>query len=136
MWIAVVILGLAQLVSFYMIVLLFLKAGRLKSIEERQQRIIQEMEDIISAYTLEIQHENERFFAALAEKNRPAAQAAGLADAAEEQQQIPEELLTEARAAADLQSKGFTVEEIAKAMKKGKTEVELMLKFNSKKSFA
>lgn len=123
-----------QLLSFYLIVLLFLRNARLQELEKRQERILDEMEDSMGAYLLEMQDENNRLLKRLEGRKPEAADKAGQA----EDKKTPAGLSAEGggsrrtEGAAVLYREGISIEEIARRLGIGKTEVELILKFQSK----
>jgi hypothetical protein len=178
--------------AIFAIILLYLRQNRLVESEKKQQRIITEIEEVFSAYLLELKEENEKFIQ-LMKADNPAPQKtapyretssresmnktqdteeASQTDKAprigkaiaynsamkayrspsesereeteriEQIEQVPdlEDLLIKTESAerpplgfneqvADLQKQGFSVEEIARRLNKGKTEIELLLKF-------
>ena len=58
--IVLVVLFISQLLTFYFLVILNSKISRYKEIEKRQEAIIREMDDAISAYLVEVKDENDR----------------------------------------------------------------------------
>lgn len=56
----IITLIIAQLISFYFIILLNTKVAKFKDLEVRQTQLIREMDDAISVYLLEIREENDR----------------------------------------------------------------------------
>ena len=59
--IVLVVLFISQLLTFYFLVILNSKISRYKEIEKKQEAIIREMDDAISAYLVEMKDENDRF---------------------------------------------------------------------------
>ena len=59
--IVLVVLFISQLLTFYFLVILNSKISRYKEIEKKQEAIIREMDDAISAYLVEVKDENDRF---------------------------------------------------------------------------
>ncbi|MGM7635815.1 DUF6115 domain-containing protein [Bacillus sp. Hm123] len=139
-------------VALFAIILLFLRQNRLFDLKNQQQKITQEMEGMMDAYLLEMKEENEKFIEQLSQK-APVNEAKP-SPVQEQERLIPN--LQRARAVkgykaasstsdhtpsakenpfedeiALLHKQGFTAEEIAKKLKKGKTEVELALKFSN-----
>lgn len=142
--------------SLFLIILLYLQLSKVKETEKHQQQMTEEMEQTFSAYLLEWKEENERFLKKLSDmtgnrskedvkKNHSIAQETSAKE--EElpdyfpnvgdvkdivdirQQAAPPSLADEAW---KLYEQGKTIEEIAKILKKGKTEIELLLKFRQK----
>ncbi|WP_088005951.1 DUF6115 domain-containing protein [Indiicoccus explosivorum] len=126
MLIAVIILFSMQALSFYLIVLLLLKNSRIKELEQRQEQIVEEMEYSLTAYLIEIKEENDRLLDRLETGKQEAQQSPVPAESAE-----PEKPAARTEAEA-LYLRGFTIEEIARQLGTGKTEVELLLKFRDK----
>ncbi|REK55067.1 MAG: hypothetical protein C6P36_13355 [Geobacillus sp.] len=143
-------------VSLFIIILLYLQLSKVKETEKRQQQMAEEMEQTFSAYLLEWKEENERFLKKLSDmannrsqeevKNHHSVVQATSANEKElpdyfpnvddvkdivdiRQQAAPPLLADEAW---KLYEQGKTIEEIAKMLKKGKTEIELLLKFRQK----
>lgn len=58
--IALVVLFSLQLISFFIIILLFSKISKFKDLEVRQDQLIREMDDVIGVYLLEMREENDR----------------------------------------------------------------------------
>ena len=58
--IILVVLFISQLLTFYFLVILNSKISRYKEIEKRQEAIIREMDDAITAYLVEVKDENDR----------------------------------------------------------------------------
>ncbi|KXZ14974.1 Swarming motility protein SwrB [Bacillus nakamurai] len=139
-------------VLLYAVIILYTRFSALKETERQQQNILEETENTLAAFLLELKEENER----LKDTRSPNA---GAADARDDTPQpaetlphpdIPdhiEALISEVERAendenkggrsfeeqvSDLYEQGFTPGEIAKRMKSGKTEIELFLKFRGK----
>lgn len=55
-----VVLFISQLLTFYFLVILNSKLSRYKEIEKKQEAIIRDMDDAISAYLIEVKDENDR----------------------------------------------------------------------------
>ena len=58
--IVLVVLFISQLLTFYFLVILNSKLSKYKEIEKKQEAIIREMDDAISAYLVEVKDENDR----------------------------------------------------------------------------
>jgi hypothetical protein len=142
--------------SLFVIILLYLQLSKVKETEKRQQQMAEEMEQTFSAYLLEWKEENERFLKELSDMltNRTKADRKQSPSKVNEtstkeealpnyfpnvddvkdivdirHQAMPPSLVDEAW---KLFEQGKTIEEIAKILKKGKTEIELLLKFRQK----
>lgn len=139
--------------SLFIIILLYLQLTKIKEVEKRQAQMIEEMEQTVSAYFIEWKEENERFLQTLSktlqrrpsvkkeEKTEvpleqkesewsPLAHVDEMKDTVEIRASRPKPApLSLAEQAAKLYEEGKTIEEIAKTLKKGKTEIELLLKF-------
>ncbi|GMB08432.1 hypothetical protein EDD69_105201 [Thermolongibacillus altinsuensis] len=144
-----------HIVSFFLIILLFLKWAKVKEIEKRQAEMIREMETMMTSYLVEFKEENDRFVRQLASKQNhsrqnsrqnkkikqeepflPLPNIEAIEDRLEisvqdeHQEEPPVQELVEQ--AVRLQQQGKKLDEIAKILKKGKTEIELLLKFRQK----
>ncbi|OXB94532.1 hypothetical protein [Parageobacillus galactosidasius] len=141
--------------SLFVIILLYLQLSKVKETEKRQQQMAEEMEQTFSAYLLEWKEENERFLKELTDMltNRTKAdrkQSSSKADATSTKEEaLPnyfpnvddvkdivdirhQAMPSLVEEAWQLFEQGKTIEEIAKILKKGKTEIELLLKFHQK----
>ncbi|MBB3867866.1 hypothetical protein ETC01_02640 [Geobacillus sp. NFOSA3] len=141
--------------SLFVIILLYLQLSKVKETEKRQQQMAEEMEQTFSAYLLEWKEENERFLKELTDMltNRTKAdrkQSSSKADATSTKEEaLPnyfpnvddvkdivdirhQAMPSLVEEAWQLFEQGKTIEEIAKILKKGKTEIELLLKFRQK----
>ena len=58
--ILLVVLFISQLLTFYFLVILNSKLSKYKEIEKKQEAIIRDMDDAISAYLVEVKDENDR----------------------------------------------------------------------------
>jgi len=126
--------------TFFILIILHKKFKLAISVDEmkRQKR---EMEDLLSAYTVEMKEENERFLMQLNE--RFSSETAQVVSEKKEENHgrteeytlpLPEE---SERYEQSLQAKvfnlfqeGYTANDIAKKLNKGKGEIELLLKFH------
>lgn len=149
-------LFILQFVSFFLIALLFTRLSNAKDIEKQHEEFMKEMDDAVSAYLFEIKDENNRLIEELAitnETNRfikkeektpideipfsPRSTVSKSAVAKLYQQASPvketvesKNELTPQNQVLALSNAGKSIEEIAKQLGKGKTEIELMLKFH------
>ncbi|AIE59678.1 hypothetical protein [Bacillus methanolicus] len=57
----IIISLLLNLLAFLAIILLYLRQNRLSQMEKKQEKMIQEMEEVLSSYMLEMKEENEIF---------------------------------------------------------------------------
>lgn len=180
---ALVSLFTIQLISIFVIAILYSKVAKFKELEARQDYLVREMDDAIGAYLLEMREENDRLIKALRVANVQPASAAPVeerptepAQQSEVNQQTVEALLTEARTvvpktvATNVYNKhkehqqqaeqvlvskverqekapkelptfeqqvltyhkaGLSIEDIAKKTQRGKTEIELLIKFHA-----
>lgn len=150
---------LLHFVTFYLIIILFTKYRTIKQHEESQRKLLQEAEDALSLFLIEMKDENEKFLMQLQAK---------LGDQSEsimshtsshrtdehDEQDVPKHLenllqskediidMEEGDQEEDLRTKafrlkkeGYTLEEIAKKLNVGKTEIELFIKFNENDGF-
>jgi hypothetical protein len=152
----IIFLFILQLVSFYLIAMLYAKLGRVNELKKQQDVMMREMEDAVGAYLVEMKDENDRLLKELSTvkpseslstripENKPVAdsttplpsskivpkskavstykQVAAKLEVAEKEQSKEERAL-------ELSKSGYSIEEIAKRLSMGKTEVELLLKF-------
>lgn len=179
MGILVVILFVLQLLSFYFIVILYMKLSKFQDLERKQVQLIREMDDMVGAYLLEMREENDRLIEELSKTSPPVGKEEIHASSNETMssiQQVKENntfeldvkslvpkavmakaytkqqtftntnkdasLSTEStnmehqemsleKQVLQLAQQGQTAEEIAKVLQKGKTEIELLLKFHA-----
>jgi hypothetical protein len=150
-------LFILQLVSFFLIAILNARLSKLQDVERKQQVLMKEMDDAVSAYLFEIKDENNRLLKELS--RRPSSY-----EGIEVQSQSPQDELhfssrstvsktkvanlykqtlniadsevttipiTLKEQVDNLYSQGKSIEQIAKQLEKGKTEIELMLKFRN-----
>nr|MBO2504397.1 hypothetical protein [Bacilli bacterium] len=190
----IIILTISQLISFYLIFILNSKMSKFKDLESRQDKMMEEMENAISVYLLEIKEENDRFIHELTkiktsqQKSVLNLQAGTVPDPigkepveddlqknvvnldailptipkaiaknayiqqkknmAKEQENMPDVIANEKKGhklndemlqrdvslkdkVLALHQEGKSIEEIAKITQKGKTEIELLLKFQA-----
>jgi hypothetical protein len=174
--------------AIFAIILLYLRQNRLVEAEKKQERILNEIEEVFSAYLFELKEENEKFLELMTKKNRQKQPGGIEATATEAElreketetrpdkitpeiqqnrlgkgisyhaarkayQQNPEPVPTDLNDKIDMElpednveskelsfvdqvvymkKQGLTIEEIAKDLDKGKTEIELLLKFRQK----
>ena len=152
-----VVLFLLQLISFYFITLLNAKITKFKELENKQELVLAEIEDAFSAYIAEMKDENDRLLQEL--NNTKHVVAATTTDTETKKDLVQEapsfELpktfvskqlaansyiktasVTEKKVPVTIKEKVFyydnegkSIDEIAKMLQIGKTEVELFLKF-------
>jgi hypothetical protein len=169
-------------ISFFIIILLYYRLEQTRDIERKQTAMLKDMEDVLSAYIIEMKEENELFLHKVRQENQSQIQkqivpdentplSRGISNQSSintvepelseqdlssllpsyddpvdtkiirEQMEVMEhiskkeeenhmQLLPIGQQIKLLHNKGLAVEEIAKRLKKGKTEIELFLKFN------
>lgn len=162
-------LFILQVISFYIIALLYMKISKFNGLEKKQQKLMTEMDDAIGAYLSELKEENERLIEIIEKRqnNFPIhdqeeeVNPADVPAARKESKEKPitinhpsypvnialksyqtasatKDTLQEASTdlevddrtlAIRMHDEGKSIEEIAKRVGKGKTEIELMLKF-------
>ncbi|GLC87373.1 DUF6115 domain-containing protein [Lysinibacillus piscis] len=168
--ILITILFILQLLSFYFIVILNVKLAKFKDLENKQERLMREMDDTISMYLADMKDENDRLIQELQETTKPAKKVVNAQDEVaatdavvespalhnEPRLYVPKAVaanaytrqqhaqtqpsrssivqpevkeLTLEQKVIQLATQGKTSEEIAKELQKGKTEIELLLKF-------
>lgn len=69
--ILIIILIISQLICFYLIFILNAKISKFKDLEIRQDKLMEEMENTISVYLLEMKEENDRFIQELSKIKPP-----------------------------------------------------------------
>lgn len=67
----IILLIISQLISFFLIFILNAKIAKFKDLELRQDKLMEEMENAISVYLLEMKEENERFIDELTKLSKP-----------------------------------------------------------------
>lgn len=161
-------LFILQVISFYIIALLYMKISKFNGLEKKQQKLMAEMDDAIGAYLSELKEENERLIEIIEKRQNnfpiydqeeevnpadvPAARKESkeksitinhpsypvnialksyqTASATKDTQEATTDLEVDDRTLAiRMHDEGKSIEEIAKRVGKGKTEIELMLKF-------
>ncbi|MEM1498188.1 DUF6115 domain-containing protein [Bacillus velezensis] len=136
-------------VLLYAVIILYTRFSALKETERQQKKILEETENTLAAFLLELKEENERLEDAKSCQAPDAEDAEPLAEPKEEPD-IPdhmEKLISATERAesdenngahsfeervSELYEQGLTPAEIAKRMQSGKTEIELFLKFRGK----
>ena len=136
------------------VVVLYQRQNRFIEIERNQRKIQEESEEMLAAFLLELKEENKSFITqfqhspksnkqsddmqnepnAIVEQESPITAETYsrmlAAEVYENKQSEVETPKTFTQQVEDLSQKGLTSSEIAKQLKKGKTEVELLLKFH------
>lgn len=159
----IIFLVIAQCLSFYFIVLLNMKIAHFKEIEEKQQRMKDDMDDAIGAYLAEMKDENDRLIqemkmikrgsinnlSPITNKQDNAMYPESISEIAEEKEAVqknftmPQSYVKKAyqnkqsienkpeleEQVMHLYKKGLSISDIAKRVNRGKTEIELLLKF-------
>ncbi|ART76370.1 hypothetical protein B4U37_10090 [Sutcliffiella horikoshii] len=146
--------ALILLVIFF-IILLFIKLSRVQQLEQEYRTLIQEAEDTITSYVLELKEENNSFLQKLSNSNHDISHSDKQESFDAREDALTEadlkELLMQENVREDhketliaekpfeewnfkdqvkhLSENGLTSSEIAKKLNKGKTEIELLLKF-------
>ncbi|MDN4607438.1 hypothetical protein [Sporosarcina highlanderae] len=157
------LLFVLQMVSFYVIALLYMKISKFNNLEKKQERLMAEMDDAIAAYLSELKEENERLIHAIEKREEKVhlkvqeevkpARESKIVEKENEftivQPNIPVNVALKSyqnapttkktvnstpekndhHRALSMFDEGKTIEEIAKTLGKGTTEVELLLKF-------
>lgn len=137
-----IIFNIAAFLSIY---LLFLRQNRLISKEVQHEKTLNEIEQTFTGYLLEMKEENEQFLnqfekisqstpveaSAKNQSKEPVVSLKTARNLAHTAYKKPEKIpLSAKEQAKNMVDQGYSIEEVAKELKKGKTEVELMLKFN------
>lgn len=149
-------LFILQFVSFFLIALLFTRLSNAKDIEKQHEEFMKEMDDAVSAYLFEIKDENNRLIEELAMTNetnnnikeeekksideipfspRSLVSKSAVAKLYQQASPVKETIedkteLSPQNQVLALSNAGKSIEEIARLLGKGKTEIELMLKFH------
>lgn len=144
--------------AFYFILLLFTRYSAIKNLEQEQRKLLEETEQILTGYILEMKEENERLLNELGNANSPLRFSeeekpevkeessvkksdelpahleaiADINDTIEISSTVPEQEKRLKDYVLELSDQGLTAEEIAKELGRGKTEIELILKFRQK----
>lgn len=153
----IVFLFILQLVSFFFIAILNARLSKFQDVERKNEELMKEMDDAVSAYLFEMKDENNRL---LEELSRRTSKFEGIEI---KSQQLQDEVgfstpttisktkvanlykqsfkveeseptlkpITLKEQVIQLSNSGKSTEQIAKQLGKGKTEIELMIKFNN-----
>jgi hypothetical protein len=165
--------SLLHVVAFYFIAVLYMKYSTIKELSDTQKKMIEETEQVITSFLIEMKDENERLLQRLNSSSEHPQQrnksvtlekkgfqqnespskenrrndsiverqedlpdyltAANLVEDIIEITNVPQEkMIPFELEAINLFKNGHTVEQIAKKLNKGKTEIELLLKFRQK----
>ncbi|MEH7663114.1 Swarming motility protein SwrB [Bacillus velezensis] len=138
-------------VLLYAVIILYTRFSALKETERQQKKILEETENTLAAFLLELKEENERLEDAKSRNDQaPDAEDAEPRPEPKKEPDIPdhmEKLISATERAesdenngahsfeervSELYEQGLTPAEIAKRMQSGKTEIELFLKFRGK----
>ncbi|PJY98636.1 Swarming motility protein SwrB [Bacillus vallismortis] len=148
-------------VLLYAVMILYTRLAAVKETEKQQKKILEETENTLAAFLLELKEENEKLIEntdSLPSQADGEAQTPDLQDAkiyserntVQEEENLPEHiegLITEVERqeesvnsdvqtfedqVIDLYEQGYSASQIAQKLKSGKTEIELFLKFRSK----
>ncbi|MGF7533172.1 Swarming motility protein SwrB [Bacillus mexicanus] len=148
-------------ILLYAVVILYMRLAAVKETEKQQKKILEETENTLAAFLLELKEENEKLI-----ENTPSPSSQmkeetqktdlRLAEKKSEQEAVQEEenflehiegLITEVERqeenvnsntqsfedkVMELYEQGYSASQIAQKLKSGKTEIELFLKFRSK----
>lgn len=141
------------LLAILFIIILFTKISKVQQLEQEYRTLIQEAEDTITSYVLELKEENNAFLQKLSNHGggTPSKQENFDTREADLTESDLKDLLTQENIekeeknplveqkpfeewnlkdqVKDLHEKGLTSSDIAKKLNKGKTEIELLLKF-------
>lgn len=145
-----------HIVTFVIIRQLKLKQDTLVTVEENVNQQVKNIEDTLAVYLVELKQENENFMKQVEKFHEPKHKVENKS----EKQQVSKQRVEMVNTYSDttgyqpisdveqvedvvehsitasvlhLYEKGYTVEEIAKQLDKGKTEIALLLKFQQKK---
>lgn len=152
-----IIIFIIQIIGFYFLAILYTKVSKFDDLEKKQRKLMEQMDDSIAAYLSEMQDENNRLIQQLSaveftkeseEKTIPPSVVKTPKSILVKAPSTPMNLALKSYGKTStlttkfeevemddrtkvirLHDDGQTIEEIAKALGKGKTEVELILKF-------
>ncbi|MCM3353055.1 Swarming motility protein SwrB [Bacillus halotolerans] len=148
-------------VLLYAVIILYMRLAAVKETEKQQKKLLEETENTLAAFLLELKEENEKLIDNLdvpsvqteekqEEEHQQAEQHSERGAVQEENNALPEHIEglineveraeenvnSDARSFEDevmaLYEQGYSASEIAQKLKSGKTEIELFLKFRSK----
>ncbi|MGG1228863.1 Swarming motility protein SwrB [Bacillus halotolerans] len=148
-------------VLLYAVIILYVRLAAVKETEKQQKKLLEETENTLAAFLLELKEENEKLIDNLdvpsvqteekqKEEHQQAEQHSERGAVQEEDNALPEHIEgmineveraeenvnSDARSFEDevmaLYEQGYSAGEIAQKLKSGKTEIELFLKFRSK----
>jgi hypothetical protein len=159
-------------ISLFLIIILFIRYSHLSKLEKKQEKMMNEMESVMTSFLLEMKEENEMFLQKLQKKQTeqksetkklnqqrssarkeythpPIEQVKDIVEISSSKTIVSERSLPEKEAKIGpketvdpmetllaqvqiLQNEGLSIEEIAKKLNKGKTEIELLLKFRQR----
>ncbi|CAG9619686.1 hypothetical protein [Sutcliffiella rhizosphaerae] len=131
------------------VIILYIKLSNVQQLEQEYRSLIKEAEESISGYILELKEENDRFLSKITkEEETPSvfdtkegnltgldiSELLAQNDSHDKKVDLPRhndsfgelELKDQVKV---LEEKGYTFDEIAKKLNKGKTEIELLMKF-------
>ncbi|WP_404462273.1 hypothetical protein [Sutcliffiella horikoshii] len=143
------------LLAIFFIILLFIKLSKVQQLEQEYRTLIQEAEDTITSYVLELKEENSSFLQKLSNANPGISHLDKQESFDTREEELTEadlkDILMQENVREDhietviaekpfeewnikdqvmhLSEKGLTSSEIAKKLNKGKIEIELLLKF-------
>lgn len=144
-------LFILQIITFYFLALLYTKSSKYDDLEKKQQGMMREMDDSIGLYLSELKDENDRLIEKLSKRVDKEENTVSPKPIVEKSPavKIPVNLALKSYQATNnyrnkpepveepdertqiirLHEAGQSIEEIAKTLGKGRTEVELILKF-------
>lgn len=163
------ILFITQVISFYFLAILYMKVSKYDDFEEKQKRLMEEVDDSLAAYLAEVQDENDRLIKSIIsvqgeKRNRDEVEEVDVESIVSQKDPSLEESppinittpkipmnqvlrsygkmeyepieevevaleIDDRTRAIGLHNEGKSIEEIARILGKGRTEVELILKF-------
>ena len=128
---------MTNMVAIFAIVILYVRQNRLIEAESNMRSYTEDLENMRTAFLLEIKEENERLETVLLENDgRDDEEECQREERIQGEEKSKPDVLMEARENYMLfqvmkaKRLGRSIEEIAKEMGKGKTEIELLIKMN------
>lgn len=141
-------------ILIFAILVLLKKVRQAEELELRQKQVASEIEDLFTSYLMEIKEENNRMSQWLQKENTSAEEPLGNRGVEKSKEGVTEDVDQESShrnytppfmeeeketyqpsqhsIIFDMKAQGYSIEQIAKKMDKGKTEVELLYKFHQK----
>ena len=148
----IIILFLLNFITIFAVILLYMRQNRLIELEKQQHKNNEKSAELLSSFLYEIKEENERFMEKIATKDITEQDVTNVVNTEQEKtttfDHVEDDASTEnvladlfvydqieaqeepfVQQVKKLQNQGLSIEQIAKKLNKGKTEIDLLLKF-------